>query len=42
MVCFELLKKMEPKDAAPYEIQVLRTFANYNFSYLSKLVEPAK
>lgn len=42
IICFDTLKKMEVKNASPRELQLLRTFARYNFKYLSQLVEPSK
>ena len=36
------VKKIEAKNASPRELYLLRTFANYNFQYLSQLVEPSK
>lgn len=42
IICFDTLKKMEARNASPRELQLLRTFAHYNFRYLSQLVEPLK
>jgi hypothetical protein len=36
------LKKIEAKTAAPKEIKLLRTFANYKYFYLSKIVDPSR
>jgi hypothetical protein len=42
VVCFDVLKKLEGKDAIIKELKLLRTFATYNFKYLSELVETNK
>jgi len=42
IICIDALKKIEAKNASPRELYLLRTFANYNFQYLSQLVEPSK